>query len=231
MFRPIGKGKVLGRDRREGVGLCSSIRIKSYSLELRMAHLFIQKYMNNSLILNIQIVETYFFPDAIYFLTSLKNKSFLFLVTKNSIFVVGKLEKIVLILFLLVFLILSILFGLFDLKHKTYYLTIQEEAVHWSVCKYIKIEPFNRRISCSFKIFSFPKSGIVCALKLEFETALIAFYWTLLIFLNFLFLEAPRHVIPNSLWILTSVLRVVNQGVILQFQKIFSSQSSPIKPC
>ena len=29
--------------------------------ELRMAHLFIQKYMNNSLILNIQIADTYLF--------------------------------------------------------------------------------------------------------------------------------------------------------------------------
>ena len=71
--------------------------------ELRMAHLFIQKYMNNSLILNIQISDTYlFYAHAIYFLTSLKNTSFLFLVTvtMNSIFVVGKLEEIVLILFL-----------------------------------------------------------------------------------------------------------------------------------
>jgi len=99
VFSPIGKGKVLGRERRGG-GVCSSIRIKSYSLELRMAHLLIQKNMKNSLILNIQIVDTYFFPDAIYFLTSLKNERFLFLVTKNSIFVVGQLEKIVLILFL-----------------------------------------------------------------------------------------------------------------------------------
>ena len=40
--------------------------------ELRMAHLFIQKYMNYSLILNIQIADTYlFYPHAVYFLTSL----------------------------------------------------------------------------------------------------------------------------------------------------------------
>jgi len=66
-----------------------------------MAHLFIQKYMNNSLILNIQIADTYlFYPHAIYFLTSLKNTSSLFLVTMNSIFVVAKLQEIFLTLFL-----------------------------------------------------------------------------------------------------------------------------------
>ena len=55
-----------------------------------MAHLFIQKYMNmnNSKILNIQIADTYLFNShEINFLTSLKYKSSLFLVTINSIFV------------------------------------------------------------------------------------------------------------------------------------------------
>ena len=42
-----------------------------------MAHLLIQKYMNNSLILNIQIADTYlFYLHAINFLTSLKNTRF-----------------------------------------------------------------------------------------------------------------------------------------------------------
>jgi hypothetical protein len=50
---------------------------------------------------------------------------------------------------------------------------------------YIKIEPFNWRISYSFKIFSVPKSRIVCALKLEFQTALIAFF-----FLDFFILRS-----------------------------------------
>ena len=89
MFRPISRGKVLGRERGGGY-LAQSESIAGS--ELRMAHLSIQKYMNNSLILNIQIADTYlFYPHAIYFLTSLKNTSFLFLVTMNSIFVVGKL--------------------------------------------------------------------------------------------------------------------------------------------
>ena len=58
------------------------------SSELRMAHIFIQKYMNNSKILNIQIADTYLFNShEINFLTSLKYKSSLFLVTINSIFV------------------------------------------------------------------------------------------------------------------------------------------------
>ena len=82
MFRPISRGKVLGRER--GGGYLAQPESIAGS-ELRMAHLFIQKYMNNSLILNIQI-----YPHAIYFFTSLKKTSFLFLVTMNSIFVVGK---------------------------------------------------------------------------------------------------------------------------------------------
>ena len=46
------------------------------SSELRMSHLFIQKYLNNSLILNIKIADTYLFNlHAIYFFTSLKNTS------------------------------------------------------------------------------------------------------------------------------------------------------------
>ena len=50
MFRPIGRGKVLGRERGGGYVAQSESIVSS---ELRMAHLFIQKYMNNSLILNI----------------------------------------------------------------------------------------------------------------------------------------------------------------------------------
>ena len=79
-----------GRENGEGCYVAQSESIASS--ELRMAHLFIQKYMNSSLILNIQIADTYlFFPHEIYFLASLKNTSFLFLVTMNSIFVAGKL--------------------------------------------------------------------------------------------------------------------------------------------
>ena len=68
MFRPISRGKVLGRE--SGGGLFSSIRINSW---LRTKNgTFIQKYMNNSLLLNIQIADTYlFYPHAVYFLTSL----------------------------------------------------------------------------------------------------------------------------------------------------------------
>ena len=52
-----------------------------------MAHLFIQKYMNKSLILNIQIADTYlYYPHANLFLMSLRNTSFFILVTMNSIF-------------------------------------------------------------------------------------------------------------------------------------------------
>ena len=89
VFRPIRRGKLLGRERGGGY-LAQSESIPGS--ELRMAHLFIQKYMNNSLILNIQIADTYlFYLHAINFLTSLTNRSFLFLVTMNFIFVVGKL--------------------------------------------------------------------------------------------------------------------------------------------
>ena len=70
-------GEILGRERDGGyVAQSESIA----SSELRMAH-------------------------AIYFLTSLKSKCFLFLVRMNFIFVIRKLQEIVLILFLLVFLI------------------------------------------------------------------------------------------------------------------------------
>ena len=63
MFRPISRGKVLGRKRGGGyVAQSESIA----SSELRIAHLFIQKYMNISLILNIKIADTYLFcPHAI----------------------------------------------------------------------------------------------------------------------------------------------------------------------
>ena len=45
------------------------------SPELRMAHFFIQKYMNNSLILNIQIADKYlFYPHAIYELNKIMNE-------------------------------------------------------------------------------------------------------------------------------------------------------------
>ena len=72
VFRPISRGKVLGR---EGGGYLAQSESIAGS-ELRMAHLFFQKYMNYSLILNIQIADTYlFYPHAIYFLTSLKNTS------------------------------------------------------------------------------------------------------------------------------------------------------------
>ena len=56
MFRPISRGKVLGRERGGGY-LAQSESIAGS--ELRMAHLSIQKYMNNSLILNIQIADIY----------------------------------------------------------------------------------------------------------------------------------------------------------------------------
>ena len=70
MFRPIGIRK------RGGGGKGAKSKSKA-SPELRMAHLFMQKYMNNSLILNIQIADTYMFsPQAIYFLTSLKEQEF-----------------------------------------------------------------------------------------------------------------------------------------------------------
>jgi len=82
VFRPISRGKLLGRERGGGY-LAQSESIAGS--ELRMAHLFIQKYMNNSLILNIQIADTYlFYPHAIYFLTSLRIKNiFSKLVSRN----------------------------------------------------------------------------------------------------------------------------------------------------
>ena len=47
VFRPISRGKVLGRERGGGGYVAQSESISGS--ELRMAHLFIQKYMNNSL--------------------------------------------------------------------------------------------------------------------------------------------------------------------------------------
>ena len=55
VFRPISRGKVLGRER--GGGYLAQPESIAGS-ELRMAHLFIQKYMINSFILNIKIADT-----------------------------------------------------------------------------------------------------------------------------------------------------------------------------
>ena len=51
-------GEILGRERDGGYVAQSESKASS---ELRMSHLFIQKNMNNSLILNIQIADTYLF--------------------------------------------------------------------------------------------------------------------------------------------------------------------------
>ena len=101
------------------------------------------------MILNIQIADTYmFFPQAIYFLTSLKEQEF---------FISSDIEVF------------------FNCHYKYFY---------------IKIKPFNWRYHIRFKIFSLSKSGIVCALKLEFETALVAFFSIFLIFMIFFILRS-----------------------------------------
>jgi len=62
---PIGVESIRKREKGGGYGAQSESIAGS---ELRMAHLFIQKYMNNSLILNIQIADTYlFYSRAIFF--------------------------------------------------------------------------------------------------------------------------------------------------------------------
>ena len=84
MFRPIGRGKVLGREMLGYVAQSESI----VSSELRMAHLFIQKYMNNSLILNNRRY-IFVFSTCNLFFNDFKEQGLLFLVTMNYIFVVA----------------------------------------------------------------------------------------------------------------------------------------------
>ena len=84
-----------------------------------MAHLFIQKYMNNSLILNIQIAEIHicFIHMQFIFLTSLKSMNFF----DNEFHICGRKTLGNCSNTFPIGLILGILFGFDETKHKTYY--------------------------------------------------------------------------------------------------------------